>query len=158
MKEKVINQFYINYPEFNNGNYNINIVETSRFNGNFEINLYKKDEIDGEFYYESCYWVKINQDGSIYIEKNVDVEVLRMRVSIDYDYCESVYFQPDEEHDYDQYENAIHKQHIERNEQRLRKMIAEKILNGEIPITSYECDCDSYDVPLSQVELFKLDS
>lgn len=165
MRKTEIVEFLKQYPEFDKDTFRIISNESHRYGGDYTINIYEYDSQNNDWQYLKSFWCKLwnNEAETTYeFEEEKFVRYQRIRVSIDdcalvygahYDYNESDYQIDDsDETDYNKIENNVVEAWRKDNEQKVREEIARKILSGELRISFYCSDSDSWDAPLSQIE------
>lgn len=160
MKREII-EFLTQYPQYNDtAQYIVESRSTTRYGGDYEILVWEKfDEGDGDGHeYVGCWWCQFwnNEQETTYVfEKEEEVHVLSMRASIDcpidlesahYDYSE------DDPRYSDDIEESVVLQYKKDNIENVKKMICDKIMNGEIRVEIYTNDSDSWDAPRKQIK------
>lgn len=171
MRRLEIHEFLKQYPEFDNENYRIVSCDTQSYGGVHNIVVHKM--IDNEWQFYQRYWCGmsiINNEIVYEFEEEKFVRYNTIRISIDdsdlvygahYDYDESDYqidYGDDEMNcifgstDYTKIENNVVEVWRKDNEQKVREEIARKILSGEIGVSFYCSDSDSWDAPLSKID------
>jgi len=148
--EFVINEFVKQYPEYAGDKYFIDCIESMTYGGGYELFIYAANKVD----YYCSYWCKVLDDTTYQFEKQVDVDIMKVRVRTDFVEDIQIYYKTVSQNfnNCDEADDAVVEQFKKENDAWIRKEIAKRILNGEIPI-EYSCaDTDGWEVPLSQIE------
>lgn len=171
MRKTEIIEFLKQYPEFNKETFRVTSNESHRYGGDYTINIFEYDSQSNDWQFLKSFWCKLwnNEAETTYeFEEEKFVRYQVIRVNIDdcalvygahYDYNESDYIHENPEYremfgdvDYNKIEDNVVEAWRKDNEQKVREEIARKILSGELRISFYCSDSDSWEAPLSQIE------
>ena len=151
--ETEIREFLKQYPEYDNDDYYVRSDESHRYGGDYEITVYVMDRESGPDYL-CTYWCKLlNNTYQFELEK--EVNVMRVEVYIGQIGDKLVHYDCDEQ-DHTKIEKDVLKKFKKENDRKIREEIARKILSGELAVTYSISDTDSWDAPLSQVDVYKV--
>lgn len=171
MRETEIIEFLKQYPEFNKETFRVTSNESNRYGGDYTINIYEYDSQSNDWQFLKSFWCKLwnNEEETTHeFEEEKFVRYNTIRVNIDdcalvygahYDYDENDYTHENPEYremfgdvDYNRIEDNVVEAWRKDNKQKVREEIAQKILSGELRISFYCSDSDSWEAPLSQIE------
>lgn len=156
MSSEII-EFLKQYPKFNLNDYTIESRVSERYGGDWEIYVWEKSGNIDKYDYIGCWWCKLwnNEAETTYVfEREEDVHVLSMQAFVDFPiYLGNAHYEYDENDPryYTDIEDAVVEQYKQDNIERVKKLVCEKIMNGEIPITIYSNDSDCWEAPIKQI-------
>ena len=154
--QAIVLDFLKEFKEYNNSSYQIRIESSTRFNMVFELIITKikignLEDYIGRF---GCF----EDEKGYRFEKLINTHVNQIRACVNAIFESYVYYPKEENDEFlseeegDKLDDEILQDFQVKNERRIRKEIAEKILNGKIPISFFTSDWDTYEVPLSEVK------
>lgn len=157
MKKEII-EFLQQYPKY--ADETVYIVESrksERFGGDYEIYVWELFDEGEPHEYVGCWWCKLwnnEQETTYEFEKEVEVNALEMRVEVETPLELGVIYYKETPNDFrsrSDIEESVVKEYTKDNLEEIKKMVCEKIMNGEIKLDIYSPDGDSYPAPLSQI-------
>lgn len=157
MKREII-EFLKQYPKYADETvYIVESRESERFGGDYEIYVWEKFDEGEPQEYVGCWWCKLwnNEQETIYeFEKEVEVNAMEMRVEVETPLELGVIYYKETPNNFrsrSDIEESIVEEYTKDNLEEIKKMVCEKIMNGEIKLDIYSPDGDTYPAPLSQI-------
>lgn len=148
--ETVIREFLKQYPEYDNDDYQVKLYKSHRYGGDFEITVRVMNRESKPDYF----WCKLlNNTYQFELEK--EVNIMRVEVYIGQINDKLVHYDCDEQ-DHTKIKKNVLKKFKKENDRKIREEIARKILSGELAVTYSISDTDSWDAPLSQIDVYKV--
>lgn len=157
MKREII-EFLKQYPKYADETvYIVESRESERFGGDYEIFVWELFDEGEAQDYVGCWWCKLwnnEQETTYEFEKEVEVNALEMRVEVETPLeLDIIYYKetPNDFRSRSDIEESVVEEYTKDNLEEIKKMVCEKIMNGEIKLDIYSPDGDSYPAPLSQI-------
>lgn len=157
MKREII-EFLKQYPKYADETvYIVESRESNRFGGDYEIYVWELFDEGEPQEYVGCWWCKLwnnEQETTYEFEKEVEVNALEMRVEVETPLELGVIYYKETPNNFrcrPDIEESVVEEYTKDNLEEIKKMVCEKIMNGEIKLDIYSPDGDTYPAPLSQI-------